>query len=82
MTDAMNKLSAGGRGSRDFRFRERKDEVGRIAGAVQIFKDGLIRAASLETEKEATTPPRFGRRHGDGRAAGQDFRSGDGRRGR
>jgi methyl-accepting chemotaxis protein len=54
MTDAMNKLSAGDVEA-EIPFQDRKDEVGRIAGAVQIFKDGLIRAASLETEKEATT---------------------------
>ncbi len=54
MTDAMNRLSAGDIEG-DIPFQDRKDEVGRIAGAVQIFKDGLIRAASLEAEKEATT---------------------------
>jgi methyl-accepting chemotaxis protein len=54
MTDSMNRLSDGDIEA-DIPFQDRKDEVGRIAGAVQIFKDGLIRAASLEAEKEATT---------------------------
>jgi len=54
MTDSMNRLSAGDVEA-EIPFQDRKDEVGRIAGAVQIFKDGLIRAASLEAEKEATT---------------------------
>jgi methyl-accepting chemotaxis protein len=54
MTDSMHKLSAGDIEA-EIPFQDRKDEVGKIAGAVQIFKDGLIRAASLEAEKEATT---------------------------
>ncbi len=54
MTDSMNKLSAGDIQS-DIPFRDRKDEVGRMATTVQIFKDGLIRAAELEAEKEAIT---------------------------
>ncbi len=54
MTDSMNRLSAGDVEA-EIPFQDRKDEVGRIAGAVQIFKDGLVRAASLEAEKEATT---------------------------
>jgi methyl-accepting chemotaxis protein len=53
MTDSMNKLSAGDVEA-EIPFLDRKDEVGKIAGAVQIFKEGLIRAASLEAEKEAT----------------------------
>jgi methyl-accepting chemotaxis protein len=54
MTDSMNKLSAGDIDA-EIPFQDRKDEVGRMAATVQIFKDGLIRAASLEAEKEATT---------------------------
>jgi methyl-accepting chemotaxis protein len=54
MTDSMNKLSAGDIEA-DIPFQDRKDEVGKMAATVQIFKDGLIRAASLEAEKEATT---------------------------
>jgi len=54
MADSMNKLSAGDVES-EIPFQDRKDEVGKIAAAVQFFKDGLIRAASLEVEKEATT---------------------------
>jgi methyl-accepting chemotaxis protein len=54
MTDSMNRLSAGDIEA-EIPFQDRKDEVGRMAATVQIFKDGLIRAASLEAEKEATT---------------------------
>jgi methyl-accepting chemotaxis protein len=54
MTDSMNKLSAGDIEA-EIPFQDRKDEVGKMATTVQIFKDGLIRAASLEAEKEATT---------------------------
>ena len=54
MTDSMNKLSAGDIDA-EIPFQDRKDEVGRMAATVQIFKDGLIRAAGLEAEKEATT---------------------------
>ncbi len=53
MTESMNKLSAGDVEA-EIPFLDRKDEVGKIAGAVQIFKEGLVRAASLEAEKEAT----------------------------
>jgi len=54
MTDSMNRLSAGDVEA-EIPYRDRKDEVGKIAHAVQIFKDGLIRATRLEAEKEATT---------------------------
>ncbi|MGN6488974.1 MAG: methyl-accepting chemotaxis protein, partial [Devosia sp.] len=53
MTDSMHKLSAGDTEA-EIPFLDRKDEVGQIAGAVQIFKEGLVRAAALQAEKEAT----------------------------
>jgi methyl-accepting chemotaxis protein len=52
MTEAMRKLAA-----RDLTTaipaQDRADEIGQMAGAVQIFKDGLIAAQRLESEQEA-----------------------------
>ncbi|MHC2017405.1 methyl-accepting chemotaxis protein [Methylobacterium sp. CM6247] len=51
MTDAMNRLAAG-----DVEVaipdRTRTDELGAMASAVQVFKDGMIRNRALETETE------------------------------
>src|SRR5439155_21277101 len=55
ITDSMGVL-AGGDVKAEIPFAERKDEIGRMAAAVQVFKDNMIRtreleAASAETEK-------------------------------
>ncbi|CAA2145145.1 methyl-accepting chemotaxis protein [Methylobacterium bullatum] len=51
MTEAMNRLAAG-----DVEVaipdRTRTDELGAMAGAVQVFKDGMIRNRALEIETE------------------------------
>jgi len=52
MTDAMTRLAGGDRGV-DVPGLERGDEIGGMAKAVQIFKDGLIRADALAAEQAA-----------------------------
>ncbi|MFZ5791314.1 MAG: methyl-accepting chemotaxis protein [Pseudomonadota bacterium] len=46
MTEAMGKL-AGGDVTVEIPARERRDEIGRMAAAVQVFKDNAVRAAEL-----------------------------------
>jgi methyl-accepting chemotaxis protein len=53
MTQAMGKL-AGGDNEVDIPARGRKDEVGRMAIAVQSFKEAAIEKVRLEAEAEAT----------------------------
>ncbi|MGW5956778.1 CHASE3 domain-containing protein [Methylorubrum thiocyanatum] len=49
MTGLMSRL-ADGDASVEIPFRERREEVGAMAGAVQVFKDNLIRTRALEEE--------------------------------
>ncbi|MFY9289547.1 MAG: methyl-accepting chemotaxis protein [Methylorubrum rhodinum] len=49
MTDAMRRL-AGGDADAPIPFGRRRDEIGAMAGAVQVFKDNLIRTRQLEVE--------------------------------
>ncbi|MEH3065094.1 MAG: methyl-accepting chemotaxis protein [Methylobacterium radiotolerans] len=52
MTAAMTRLARGEAGT-DVPFRHRRDEIGAMAAAVQVFKDNLIRTRQLEAEAEA-----------------------------
>ncbi|GJD80164.1 methyl-accepting chemotaxis protein [Methylobacterium gregans] len=49
MTGLMGRL-AGGDATTEVSYREREDEIGAIAGAVQVFKENLIRTRQLEEE--------------------------------
>ena len=49
MTDLMSRLAAGD-ASVAIPFRERREEIGAMAAAVQVFKDSLIRTRALEEE--------------------------------
>jgi methyl-accepting chemotaxis protein len=49
MTGAMTRLASGDAGT-DVPFRNRRDEIGAMAAAVQVFKDNLIRTRTLEAE--------------------------------
>lgn len=51
MTGAMSKLARGDTAT-DIPFRHRRDEIGAMAAAVQVFKDNLIRTRQLEAEAE------------------------------
>jgi methyl-accepting chemotaxis protein len=51
MTDAMRKL-AGGDTSTVIPAQGRKDEIGEMAGAVQVFKDSMIETERLRAEQE------------------------------
>jgi methyl-accepting chemotaxis protein len=52
ITGAMRAL-AGGNTSAPIPFGDRGNEIGSMAGAVQVFKDNMIRARELEAEAEA-----------------------------
>ena len=49
MTGLMSRLAEGD-ASVEIPYRERREEVGAMAGAVQVFKDNLIRTRALEEE--------------------------------
>ena len=51
MTATMAQLAEGDVGT-DVPFRERRNEIGAMAAAVQVFKDNLIRTRQLEAEAE------------------------------
>ncbi len=51
MSDAMQRLADGER-QLDVPARERTDEIGRMAGAMQVFKDALIKADALHAEQD------------------------------
>jgi methyl-accepting chemotaxis protein len=52
MTSAMKRI-AGGELDCEVPARERKDEIGAMAGAVQVFKDNAMQMRALEQEKAA-----------------------------
>ncbi|WP_457106013.1 methyl-accepting chemotaxis protein [Methylobacterium sp. P5_C11] len=67
MTGAMTKLAEGSTGT-EVPFRQRRDEIGAMGAAVQVFKDNLIRTRQLEAEAEearrnAETQRRLGMHH-------------------
>src|SRR3546814_17704144 len=63
MTAAMRGLAAGDKGT-EIPARGRRDEVGEMAAAVQVFKDNMIRADELAAEQEAERVAReIGRAH-------------------
>ena len=51
MTEAMRRL-AGGDHAADVPARERRDEIGAMAAAVQVFKDALVQTDRLRAEEE------------------------------
>ena len=51
-TDYMGVLASGDL-SKDVPDRDRKDEIGEMATAIQVFKDGMVRAKELEAEQRA-----------------------------
>jgi len=51
MTSAMRRL-AGGDNATDIPARSRHDEIGEMAGAVQVFKDNAIRMEAMRLEQE------------------------------
>ncbi len=57
MTDAMKRLADGDR-QIEIPARGRRDEIGRMAEAVQVFKDNAIRADRLAAEQEAARAAR------------------------
>jgi len=61
MTGTM-KVLASGDVTADVPARDRGDEIGDMAGAVQVFKDNMIRARELEAEQKKTQEAREQRR--------------------
>jgi len=57
MTDAMKAL-AGGDATAEVPARDREDEIGHMAEAVQVFKDNMIRNRELEVEQKASQEQR------------------------
>ena len=51
MTETMKRL-AGGRLETEVPARDRRDEIGEMAGAVQVFKDNAVERQELEAEQE------------------------------
>jgi methyl-accepting chemotaxis protein len=51
ITDAMRKIASGALDT-NIPFASRRDEMGAMAEAVVIFRDGLLRAQTLDSEKE------------------------------
>jgi methyl-accepting chemotaxis protein len=52
MTEAMGRLAAGDNAT-EIPARERKDEIGRMAAAVQVFKENALRVEAMRIEQEA-----------------------------
>jgi methyl-accepting chemotaxis protein len=52
ITGAMGVLAGGDTGA-EIPFAARRDEIGRMAAAVQVFKDNMVRARTLEAEAAA-----------------------------
>ena len=64
ITGAMGVL-AGGNTSAEIPFAARHDEIGRMASAVVVFKDNMVRARALEAEAAAVTESNERRRRAD-----------------
>ena len=71
MTDAMKAL-AGGNADTEIPARERDDEIGHMAGAVQVFKDNIVKTRELEAEQKASQERREKRQQAIGKLI-QDF---------
>jgi methyl-accepting chemotaxis protein len=52
MTGAMQRLASGDKDA-EIPGAGRRDEIGQMSGAVQVFKDNMIKAAALEAEQQA-----------------------------
>ena len=60
ITGAMRELSSGNLAT-EVPFAERRDELGQMAGAVQVFKDNAIRVKALEEEEKRVAAERLRR---------------------
>jgi methyl-accepting chemotaxis protein len=64
ITDAMGVLAAGDVKS-EIPFAARKDEIGRMAAAVQVFKDNMLKARTLEAQAAETESRNAAQRKAD-----------------
>ena len=60
ITDAMKDLASGAV-TTEVPFTDRRDELGQMAGAVQVFKDNAIRVQALEREEKVVAAERLQR---------------------
>jgi len=74
ITGAMGVL-AGGDTQTEIPFAARRDEIGRMAAAVQVFKDNMIRARELEAEAAETAARTAAQRKADMHRLADDFQS-------
>ena len=70
----MRKL-AGGDMSVEVTYAQRKDEIGALAGAMQVFKDSLIEAERLRGEQKETEARSVAQRKSDMRRLADDFQT-------
>jgi len=72
ITGAMG-LLAGGDMKLEIPFAARKDEIGSMAAAVQVFKDNMIKARALEAEASATKEANERQRKADMQKLAKEF---------
>jgi methyl-accepting chemotaxis protein len=74
ITGAMGVL-AGGDTQTEIPFAARRDEIGRMAAAVQVFRDNMIRARELEAEAAETAARTAAQRKADMHRLADEFQS-------
>ena len=74
ITQSMGVL-AGGDMQAEIPFALRKDEIGKMAAAVQVFKDNMIRARELEAEASETAVRTAAQRKADMHKLADDFQT-------
>ena len=72
ITESMGML-AGGDTKAEIPFAERKDEIGRMAAAVQVFKDNMIKARELEAAATETEKRNAAQRKADMHKLADEF---------
>jgi len=74
ITESMGVLASGDTKS-DIPFAARKDEIGSMAAAVQVFKDSMIRTRELEAEQKETEQRVAAQRKADMHRLADDFQA-------
>jgi methyl-accepting chemotaxis protein len=74
ITDSMNVL-AGGDMKAEIPFAERRDEIGSMAAAVQVFKDNMIKARELEAAAAETEKRNAAQRKADMHKLADEFQA-------
>jgi methyl-accepting chemotaxis protein len=74
ITDSMGVLASGDTKA-EIPFAARKDEIGRMAAAVQVFKDNMIRTRELEAEQKAAEVRSAAQRKADMHKLADEFQA-------